>query len=78
VRKTLDFAVHQSSVASRFLSGEVQFMQEQVARFCVSGIMSMVLGWHKGGYQQSPQQMAGVALQLLTRPLISDEHMLLY
>ena len=78
VRKTLDFAVHESSVSGRFLPGEVLFMKEQAIRFYICGIMSMALAWHRCGYQQSPQQMANVALRLVTRPLISDEHMVLY
>ena len=78
IRKALEFAQQESSLASRFLPGDIQFMEIQVARFCIGGIMSMVFSWHHEGYQQSPQQMAGVAMRLLTKPLISEERMLIF
>ncbi len=37
--------------------------------FAISGMMSMVLRWHRSGYRESAAQMAWYARQVLTRPL---------
>lgn len=45
-------------------------MRDHVIRFVVCGLMIMVVSWHKEGYQESPQQMAKLALKLISEPLI--------
>jgi hypothetical protein len=48
-----------------------------VILFCVSGLLSMVLLWHRDGYVQSPEQMARIATRLLDQPLFPNlEHIL--
>lgn len=37
--------------------------------FCVCGLMSLVLDWHREGYALSPRQMSDIATRLLTEPL---------
>lgn len=52
-------------------------VQRQVILFCVSGLLSMVLLWHRDGYVQSPEQMARIATRLLDQPLFPNlEHIL--
>ena len=45
-------------------------MRDHVIRFVVCGLMIMVISWHKEGYQESPQQMAKLALKLISEPLV--------
>lgn len=42
------------------------------ATFAVTGLMSMVLSWHREGYRSSPAQMARMARQLMKNPLIPE------
>ena len=42
--------------------------QEYVITFLVSGLMSLVLQWHKKHFEESPKLMASLAAQLLTNP----------
>lgn len=49
--------------------GDVQ-MQEYIINFAVSGIMSMVFLWHRSGYLLSPEQIAEIAVDLLTQPMV--------
>jgi hypothetical protein len=40
--------------------------------FAVCGLMTMMLQWHHGGYQEAVSDMAKVAARLLTQPLFPD------
>lgn len=42
-----------------------------VILFGVSGLMSLVIQWHHDGYRQSPEEMAKITFNLLSKPLIS-------
>lgn len=72
IQKAMDFAIEETNLASRFLPGDEQLVQEQMTRFCVCGLMTMMLAWHHGGYQQTPRQMTDIAARLLTKPLVPD------
>ena len=41
--------------------------------FAVCGIMSMVIQWHNQKYMRSAQEMTRIALDMLTRPLLSTQ-----
>ena len=47
-------------------------VREYGTQFGVCGLMSMVLNWHHTHYAQPPEQMAQIALQLLTKPLLEN------
>lgn len=49
-------------------------IREYGTQFCVCGLMSMVLRWHHDRYKQPPEQMARLALQFLTVPLLSEKY----
>lgn len=72
IQRSLDFTVKEHSIPHRFLDNATAEMLEQVTIFCVCGLMSVVMAWHKDGYRQSPQQMAQIATRLLTQPLLQN------
>ena len=72
VNRILDFAVKESHLPFRELAGDSKLMQEHMIRFCVCGMMVMVLTWHQNGYRESTGQMSQVAARLLTQPLITN------
>lgn len=53
----------------RFLSAEEQQARGYIMLFVVSGFLSMVIQWHHEGYPQSVQQMAQIAIRLVSQPL---------
>lgn len=72
IQRSIDFTIKEHSIPLRFLDNATMEMMEQVTIFCVCGLMSVVIGWHKDGYRQSPQQMARIATRLLTQPLFQN------
>lgn len=67
-------AYFQSEIAfpKRFFLGETTESQYHVVRFSVCGLLTMVLFWHAGGYQEPTTALASTAVRLLTRPLFPD------
>lgn len=53
----------------RLLPGEPRQVQKQVVTFSVCGLMTMMITWHHGGYQEGSRDMARVAARLLCQPL---------
>ena len=54
----------------RWLHANNTDCETEVVLFAVSGITSLILSWHHGGYQKSVQEMAATLDRLLTKPLI--------
>lgn len=69
VNRAIGHAVFEIMREHRFLPPEEQFAQEYITLFAVSGLMSMVIQWHHDGYPQSAQQMAQIAIRLMSRPI---------
>ena len=77
VERSMAHATAMNGVPPRFLPNDSPEVQRQVILFCVSGLLSMVLLWHREGYVQSPEQMARIATRLLDQPLFPNlEHIL--
>ncbi len=49
---------------------EKGFVEQQIIRFAVSGIMIMMVNWHHEGFLQSPRQMAELTSRMLNEPLL--------
>ena len=69
VNRAIGHSVLEAMREHKFLTPEEQQAQEYITLFAVSGLMSMVIQWHHDGYTQSPDQMAGIALRLMTQPI---------
>ena len=72
IQRAIEHALSESAFHRRFLPGEERTAQEYVTMFSVCGMMSMVVQWHHDGYLQSIQQMAQIAVRLLSQPLFPD------
>ena len=44
--------------------------EEYAMTFGVCGLASIAFEWHRRGYQQSPEEIGQIALELLTKPLL--------
>jgi AcrR family transcriptional regulator len=77
IERAIAQALGEVAVPGRFLKAEAPGNRQYVTMFGVCGLMSMVLQWHHGGYQESPGNMAMVAIRLLTCPLFPNAEKLL-
>ncbi len=41
-------------------------------RFLVSGLMTMMIGWYRGGFQESVETMSRATVKIITRPLFEN------
>ena len=72
IQRAVDTVVMDRSIPQRFLPEDEGFTRKQILFFSVCGLMTMVFKWHQSGFVQTPQQMAQVAVRLLTSPLFPD------
>ena len=72
VERTMSHISNGEVIPRRFLSDETLYAQKQVSLFCISGLMSIVLTWHKDGYPQSAEQMATITARLVSQPLFPN------
>lgn len=68
IERAIAQSLSENAFGTRFLERE-RDMHEQVITFCICGLMSMVMQWHRDGFRQSPGFMAQTALRLVTKPL---------
>lgn len=73
VTRTIEYALSGNGIVQRFPLQENLGSRQFGTIFGVSGIMSMVLSWHRSGYQLRPEQMAEIGVNLLTNPLVSTQ-----
>ena len=57
---------------NRILLQEEEKTRDHILRFFSCGMMIMMVTWHDEGCRESPQEMAQVALRLLTQPLFQQ------
>lgn len=69
VERSMAVATSMNGMPARFLPDDTPEVRRQVILFCVCGLMSMVLNWHREGYPQSVSQMASIAVRLICQPL---------
>ena len=72
VQRSTDYALAELVFSSRFLPNEDRNSQNSVVVFAVCGLLTMVLRWHKDGYQTPIRQLAALSERLLTHPLFPD------
>lgn len=70
VKRTVECLVEERGLSrSPFAQQEPQAQMHRMF-FIVSGLMSMVIAWYRGGYPGSPEQMARIATDIVTHPMI--------
>lgn len=72
IERSIAYALSGAAMPRRFLPKDDPSVQEQVVMFAVCGLMSMMITWHRGGFQKSVSQMADVAVRVLSQPLFPD------
>ena len=72
VLRAVDHAMSDLGIPVRFLPQNARHVRKHATMFGVCGLMSMVMNWHKAGYDLSTSDMADIAVQLLTKPIFSE------
>lgn len=72
VTRSIDHAMTDIGMPSRFLPQEQKLAREHATMFGVCGLMSMVLNWHHSGYTLGESQIAAIAVELMTKPLFAE------
>lgn len=72
VERTMNHIAAEEVIPQRLISDEAQFVRKQVGLFCVSGLMSIVMLWHRDGYPHSAEEMARVTARLVSEPLFPN------
>ena len=70
VERANAFALREGHLPQQFKRLKYQ-MQEVAMAFSVSGLLSIILYWHRQGFSIAPEEMARMTIDLLTNPLIS-------
>lgn len=73
VTRTIDYVLSDVTSGKGSVSQEAATLRQYAATFGVCGFMSMVLSWHHSGYEMRPEQMARIAIQMLTNSLLRQE-----
>lgn len=71
VERVNAFALHEGHLPRKFREAPAR-MQEVALSFAVCGLMSMMLNWHRRGFQISPEEMSRLAVSMLTTPLLGQ------
>ncbi len=77
VERTMNHIASGEVIPVRFLSSETLYARKQVSLFCISGLMSIVLTWHRDGYPKSAEHMAMITARLVSEPLFPNLHELI-
>ena len=72
VERTMNHIASGEVIPRRFMAEQTQYVRKQVSLFCISGLMSIVLTWHKDGYPSSAEQMAAITANLVSQPLFPN------
>ena len=59
----------QHPLLNQMLVDENPKTKGHIVRFCICGMMIMMVNWHHEGFQESVQEMAQIALRLMTQPM---------
>ena len=72
MKRMLVYAMSGPGVIRHFLTYRNSDMaaEEYAMTFGVCGLASIAFEWHRRGYQQSPEEIGQIALELLTKPLL--------
>ena len=73
VTRSIEYAMSGNGIAQLFPLQENMGSRQFDTIFGVSGFMSMVLSWHRTGYQLPAEQMAQIGTNLLTKPLLQAQ-----
>lgn len=69
VERATNFALQEGHMPRQFkkMRSDIQTL---AMAFSITGLMAMILHWHRDGFQTSPDEMTKLATEILTSPLL--------
>jgi hypothetical protein len=61
-------------ITVRRAPGDDRLTHEHIMLFTLSGLLSLVIQWHRSGFQESISRMAAIAHRLLLQPLFVPQN----
>ena len=62
--------MEQASLVRRLLPGETEGSQKQIVRFVMSGLLIMMINWHREGFRESTRELAELTARILNNNLV--------
>ena len=72
IQRSINFSVAEIPNLKKFMHGEDGENPRHIFRFVITGLMSVMLSWFKGGCVESTREMAQVARRLVAEPLFPN------
>ena len=69
VQNAISYSETEMTILNKFLPGEPEWLQRQIIKFAISGLMSAMLEWHGDGCRESVETMAQAMCRMFNRPL---------
>lgn len=69
VQHAVIFSENEINMLNKFLPGEPEWLQRQIIKFAISGLMSAMIEWHDCGCQESCELMARAMCRMFSKPL---------
>lgn len=69
VQRTIELTLGDNNYVPQILPADIQYMQNYVLLFLVSGVMSLLIQWEKDDFKASPRELAVTTAHLLNRSL---------
>ena len=66
------FAMNEYDYVRRYLSDTDDEGKMVAYQFLVSGLMTMMIGWYRGGFKESIDTMSRATVKIITRPLFEN------
>lgn len=69
---TVSLAMTEYDRVRTYLSDSYADDKQAAYRFVISGLMTMMIDWYRGGFKESVDTMAGAMVKIITRPLFEN------
>ena len=69
VQHAVSFSEKEMTMLNRFLPGEPEWLQRQIIKFAISGLMTAMIEWHDSGCKENTELMAQAMCRMFSRPL---------
>lgn len=71
LQRSISLVLEQDLLTKRLLPFEKKVAQEYATTFLISGLISLVIQWHRAGFKEDPRELATIAAHLMTKQIIA-------
>jgi len=72
IQASLTFSLSDMINPKKFLPNDSDWIRNQVFRFSICGLMTLMLDWYLNGFKESTAEMSRAACRMLARPLFPE------